>query len=72
MFLHHIIQAIFVLTGTTALLAALLDWDWFFTARNAEFVVKRIGRTKSRWLYGVAGVLIAAAGIYFYFRIKNM
>ncbi len=60
----------FVLTGTTALLASLFNWDWFFTARNAQFVVKRVGRTKSRLLYGAAGLVVVAAGVYFYFRIR--
>ena len=38
---HYIIQGIFALAGLTSLLAALLDWDWFFTARNAQFVVRK-------------------------------
>lgn len=72
MFLHHIIQAIFVLTGMTALLASLLDWDWFFTARNAQFAVKRFGRTKSRIIYGTAGLLIIVSAVFFYYKIKDM
>ena len=42
MILHNIIQTIFVVAGLTAVAAALLDWDWFFTARNAEFIVKNL------------------------------
>ena len=72
MILHHIIQTIFVIAGVTALLAAILNWDWFFMARNAEFVVKRLGRTKSRILYGIAGLLFITAAVYFYYRIKSI
>lgn len=70
MILHHIIQTIFVIAGVTALLAAILNWDWFFTARNAEFVVKRLGRTKSRILYGAIGVLFIVATVFFYYKVE--
>lgn len=69
MILHHIIQTIFVIAGFTAIAAALFNWEWFFTARNAEFIVKRIGRTKSRILYGIAGLLFIATAIFFYYKV---
>ena len=31
---------IFAITGIIALLAALFNWGWFFTAQNAQYVVK--------------------------------
>ena len=52
---QYIIQGIFALAGILSLLAALLDWDWFFTARNAQFVVRNVGRRQARWFYGVLG-----------------
>lgn len=72
MILHHIIQTIFVIAGITAIAASLFNWEWFFTARNAEFIVKRIGRTKSRVLYGIIGLLSIVAAIYFYYEIKEL
>ena len=39
MITHYIIQAIFVLVGLLTLLASLFNWDWFFTARNTQFIV---------------------------------
>lgn len=66
MFLHHVIQTIFVITGAISLLASLLNWDWFFTSDNAAPVVQRIGRKKSRWLYGAIGVFFIATAIGFY------
>ena len=29
---QYIVQGIFAVAGITALLAAILDWNWFFTA----------------------------------------
>ena len=72
MILHNIIQAIFLITGIVALLAALLDWDWFFTTENARFLVKKFKRKGARWIYGTIGVLFIAAAIYFFFQIKNV
>ena len=72
MILHNIIQVIFLITGVVALLAALLDWDWFFTTENARFLVKKFKRTGARWIYGAIGVLFIAAAVYFFFQIKNV
>lgn len=70
MILHNIIQTIFVVAGLTAVAAALLDWDWFFTARNAEFIVKNLGRGHSRILYGAIGVLFIVAAVFFYYKVE--
>lgn len=70
MILHNIIQTIFVVAGLTAVAAALLDWDWFFTARNAEFIVKNLGRRRSRILYGAIGVLFIVAAVFFYYKVE--
>ena len=72
MAIHHIIQVIFMLAGITALLASLLDWEWFFTAENARYLVKKFKRKGARWIYGTVGVLFIAAAIYFFYQIKNV
>ena len=63
---HYIIQGIFALAGLTSLLAALLDWDWFFTARNAQFVVRNVGRKQARWFYGVLGMILIGMAVFFF------
>lgn len=63
---HYFIQGIFALTGTVSLLAALLDWEWFFTAQNTQFVVQNVGRKQARWFYGVLGVILIATAIFFF------
>lgn len=72
MIIHNILQTIFLIGGIVVLLAALLDWEWFFASRNAAPVVRYFGRTKSRWLYGTAGVILIAVAIGFYYRLKAM
>ena len=66
MIIHHIIQVIFLLAGITALLASLLDWEWFFTTENTRFIVKHVGRKGARITYGILGMLLIAAAVYFY------
>ena len=62
---HYIIQGIFALTGLVSLLAALQDWNWFFTARNTQFIVQNVGRRQARLFYGVLGVLLIATAVFF-------
>ncbi len=62
---HYLILGIFALTGLLALLASLCNWDWFFTARNAQFAVNSFGRRGARWCYGTVGLLLIAMACYF-------
>ena len=50
---QYIIQGIFVVAGIIALLAAILDWDWFFTAQNTQFVVRNVGRRQALVLWHI-------------------
>ena len=72
MFFHHLIQTIFLLAGVTSLLAAVLNWEWFFNTKNAEPIVRSLGRKKARWLYGAIGIMLIAAAIGFYYRIRGL
>ena len=64
----YIIQGIFALAGIVSLLAAVLDWEWFFTARNTRFIVQNVGRRQARWFYGVLGLLLIAMAVFFFFN----
>ncbi|MCC8187255.1 MAG: immunity 17 family protein [Bacteroides sp.] len=63
---HYIIQGLFVLLGLISLLASLWNADWFFTARNTQFVVENVGRNRARLFYGVLGFLLIGMGIFFF------
>ena len=54
---QYIVQGIFVVAGIISLLAAVFDWEWFFTARNTQFAVKSVGRKRARLFYGVLGII---------------
>lgn len=71
MIMHNIIQAIFLLTGITALWASLFNKDWLFNSENAKFVVNRLGRNGARWVYGTIGITFITAAIYFYYQITG-
>ena len=72
MTVHYIIQALFVLVGLLALLAALFNWDWFFTAQNTQFVVANVGRKQARLFYAVIGVLMIATGVFFFLSVRGI
>ena len=62
---HYFILGLFALAGILSLLAAVLNWGWFFTAHNAQAVVRRIGRSRARRVYGALGLLLIGMAIYF-------
>ena len=63
---QYIIQGIFVVAGIIALLAAILDWDWFFSAQNTQFVVRYVGRRQARWFYGILGMILIGMSVFFF------
>ncbi len=69
---HYFIQCLFAALGLVSLLAALCDWNWFFTARNTQFVVASVGRRRARWFYGFLGLLLVATAVFFYFNTPNV
>ena len=69
MTVHYIIQALFVMVGLLSVLAALFNWNWFFTAHNSQFVVANVGRTRARLFYAAIGLLMIATGIFFFISI---
>lgn len=68
---HYVIQAIFVIVGLLALLASIFNWDWFFTTRNAQFIVANAGRKRARLFYAALGCLMIATGVFFFLSIQG-
>lgn len=62
---QYLIQGIFAAAGIVSLLAALLDWNWFFTAHNTQFIVRNVGRRQARLFYGVLGLILIATAVFF-------
>lgn len=63
---HYLIQGIFATTGIIAILAALFNWEWFFTARNTQLIVRNVGRLQARWFYGVLGCILMGMAVFFF------
>ena len=39
---QYFVQGIFATAGLIALLASILNWNWFFTTRNAQTIVRNV------------------------------
>ena len=68
---QYIVQGIFALAGIVSLLASLLNWDWFFTTRNAQTIVRNVGRNRARLFYGILGIIIIGMAIFFFVETRN-
>lgn len=68
---QYIVQGIFALAGITSLLAAIFNWDWFFTTRNAKSIIRNTGRKRARIFYGILGVIIIAMAAFFFIATRN-
>ncbi len=67
----YLVQGLFIVAGIISILAALFNWNWFFSAQNAQFVVRNIGRKWARVFYGTLGLILIAAAVFFYFQVNQ-
>lgn len=63
---QYIVQGIFALAGIISLLASVFNWNWFFTARNSQFIVQNVGRRQARWFYGALGIILIGMSVFFF------
>ena len=68
---QYVVQGIFALAGLISLLASLLDWNWFFTARNAQSIVRNVGRKRARLFYGVLGIILIGMAVFFFLETRK-
>ncbi len=64
----YFVQILFALAGVLSLLAAIFNWNWFFTAQNAQMIVRNVGRGKARLFYGVLGIILIGAAVFFFYQ----
>lgn len=69
---QYVVQGIFALAGVTSLLASLLDWNWFFTTRNAQSIVRNVGRKRARLFYGVLGIILIGMAVFFFLETRKV
>ncbi len=65
---HYFVQALFAIAGILSLLASVFNWNWFFTAQNAQFIVRNVGRKRARLFYGLLGLIMLGMAFYFFFH----
>nr|WP_320057590.1 immunity 17 family protein [uncultured Bacteroides sp.] len=65
---QYFVQGIFAVAGIVAILAAALNWDWFFNAQNAQLIVRNVGRKRARLFYGVLGIILVGMSIFFFYN----
>lgn len=65
---QYFVQGIFAVAGIIAILAAALNWDWFFNAQNAQLIVRNVGRKRARLFYGVLGIILVGMSIFFFYN----
>ena len=68
---QYIVQGIFALAGAVSLLASLLNWDWFFTTRTAQTIVRNVGSNRARLFYGILGIIIIGMAIFFFVETRK-
>ncbi len=68
---HYFVQGLFLVSGLIAFLASVFDWEWFFTARNVQFLITRIGRRRTRLVYGIIGIVCMALAAYMFWQTRE-
>lgn len=63
---QYFVQALFAIAGVLSLLASICNWNWFFTAQNAQFIVRNVGRKRARLFYGLIGIAMLGMACYFF------
>ena len=67
---QYFVQGIFATAGLIALLASILNWNWFFTAQNAQLIVRNVGRGRARLFYGLLGVIMIGMAVFFFLNTQ--
>ncbi|MCK9159891.1 MAG: immunity 17 family protein [Bacteroidaceae bacterium] len=68
---HYIVQGIFALSGFISLLAAISNWEWFFSSRNAKSLLRNTNRKRARIFYGILGIILIFMATFFFFATKK-
>ena len=68
---QYIVHGIFAMAGILSLLAAVGNWEWFFTSRSAQSLVRWRGRKAARIFYAVLGIVFIGMAIYFFVATRK-
>lgn len=59
-----IIMIFAIAFGVFALMASILNWDFYFEHPRAKFFVKILTRTGARIFYAILGLFLMGLGVY--------
>jgi hypothetical protein len=59
----ELLSVFIILAGLFSTAGAVYNWDWFMNARKARGIVRILGRTGARGLYGLLGAALMMLGI---------
>lgn len=68
---HFVVQGLFLLGGIISVLAAAFNWNWYFNTRNAQQIVRNVGRNRARLFYAVLGLILIGMAVFFYFETAS-
>jgi hypothetical protein len=54
---------VLVAFGAVTLCGAAFDWSWYMGRRKARFLVRALGRSGARLLYGLLGSVFVVLGL---------
>lgn len=60
---EYLFLILFVVLGAFAVLAALLDLEWYFRTSGAQMFVRWLGRRGARIFYFILGIGLMACGL---------
>jgi len=69
--IRYFIPILFFFTGIISLLAAVLNWDWFFKSKNAQMFISHKNRKKARWFYGILGIMLVGMAIVSFLTVNQ-
>ena len=67
---QYFVQGIFAIPALTPLLGSIINWNWFFTAQNAQLIVRNVGRKRARLFYGLLGVIMIGMAVFFFLNTQ--
>ena len=67
---QYFVQGILAIAGLTALLASILNWNWFFTAHNAQLIVRHVCSKRARLFYGLLGIIMMGMAVFFFLHTQ--
>lgn len=59
----YFLLVIFIALGAFSLIAAIFNFDWYFSTSGAATFVRRLGRRGARIFYAILGVVLMVCGV---------